>query len=253
MPLITCYANPRKVYSRMVCEALAAGCGGTVAYDYVPREGIAFVLGMDENARRLIRASEDWYQIDHGYFGRMNYFRITHRGLWTDGRGRADHKRLERLRLPIRIRKAFPLGDVVLAIQTPAMYQWYGLDSLQWVDETVARCQRHTHRAILLRHKPVRQYRNAVPFPELLRTAWAVVCHSSGAAIEALIEGVPVVVTEQAFPAARLGIAFGELERPRVPTVDERRDLFARLAAQQWSIDEMAAGITWRELNDGAR
>lgn len=250
-PSITCYADPKKAYSLQVCRAFAAGCGGEVVTDYVPREGIAIIHGMAERQQQLMREVEDWYEIDHAYFGRMRYHRVTHRALWSDGTGRADHDRLKQFGITVRTRKPVRRGDIVLAAQSTAAYECVGLTQDQWLSDTRREIRRHTNRACLIRHKPIGPNRMLPPLINVLSSAWAVAVHSSGSAFEAIALGLPVIVTEPRYPAARLATDLQDIETPRLPSHEERLDLFARLASQQWNLDEMESGDCWSELQNG--
>jgi len=234
-----------------LCHAFAAGCGGEVVTDYIPREGIAIIHGMAERQQQLMREVEDWYEIDHAYFGRMTYHRVTHRGLWTDGEGRADHERLRQFGIQFVQRKPVRNGDIILAAQSYAAYECVGLTMDGWLSDTTRLLRRNTHRSCLIRYKPIGRHRMLPPFKNVLASAWAVAVHSSGSALEALALGLPVVVTEPRFPAARLATDPKDIETPRRPSIEERADLFARLAAQQWNLDEMESGECWSQLQNG--
>jgi len=251
MPSITCYADPKKAYSLQVCRAFAAGCGGEVVTDFVAREGIAIIHGMADRQVQLMREVEDWYEIDHAYFGRMMFHRVTHQGLWSDGTGRADYDRLKRFGITVRTRKPVSRGDLILATQSTGAYTAFGMTQDEWLSDTRRELRRYSNRACLIRHKPIGTNRMLPPLINVLSSAWAVAVHSSGSAFEALALGLPVVVTEPRYPAARLATDPKDIETPRYPSHEERLDLFARLASQQWNLDEMESGDCWSELQNG--
>jgi hypothetical protein len=70
--------------------------------------------------------------------------------------------------------------------------------------------------------------------PDLAR-AYLTVTHSSAAAVESLLAGVPVSVSS--FSPCR------DVAR------DQRQRLFNVLADNQWTLDEIRAGVTWKALN----
>lgn len=216
--------------------------------DFEPRPGIAVIHGMAVRQRRIMEAVEDWYEIDHGYFGRGDFHRVTHHALWTDGHGVADFPRLDRFHLKIRpwIKRG---GDVLLAAQTDAAYESDGMTRDIWLSNVTRSIRRYSRRFPLIRHKPIGPHRMQPPLCKVLPFMWCLVTHTSSAALEAIASGCPAIVTNEKFPAALLGTSFENIEKPFQPTADERRDLFARLAAQQWNLSEMASGQCWADLN----
>ena len=245
--MITCYADPRKSYSVRVAAAFAAGCGGEVALDFKLREGVAVIVGMAEPQRALMRAAADWYHVDHGYFGRGAYYRVSHQALWTDGHGPPAHEKLERfgVRFSGRVNGG---PELLVCTQTPGAYAFERSTQDRWLADTVRALRAVSNRHPVIRHKPIGHLRSQPPVHELFPFVHALVCHSSCAALEALAHGVPVVVTST-FPACLLATELDKVETPFLPTVDARRDLFARIAAQQWNVDEMASGECWGQLH----
>jgi hypothetical protein len=76
--------------------------------------------------------------------------------------------------------------------------------------------------------------------------AWALVTHSSNAAVEALLEGVPVFCTAPcaAYRMGRPDVA--AIEAPALP--DDREQWAWNLARAQWTLAEMKSGECWRDL-----
>lgn len=216
--------------------------------DFEPRPGIAVIHGMAFRQRRIMQFADDWYEIDHGYLGRGDYHRVTHKALWTDGAGPADFRRLDRFNLTMRP-WAKRGGDVLLAVQTDAAYEMDGITRDRWISDASRNVRRYSRRHALIRYKPIGQHRFQPPLAKILPAMWAVVTHTSSAALEALAAGVPAIVTNPKFPAALLGTPFEKLEAPVMPSEEQRRDLFARLAAQQWNLEEMSSGKCWAHLH----
>lgn len=231
-----------------MCEAFAKGCGGTVVLDFEPRPGIAVIHGMAFRQRRIMQFAGDWFEIDHGYLGRGDYHRVTHKALWTDGAGAPDHERLAHFKLALRP-WGKRSGDVLLAAQTDAAYEMDGTTRDKWVSDASRAVRRCSKRHALIRYKPIGQHRLQPPLAKILPMIWALVTHTSSAALEALAAGVPAIVTNQRFPAALLGTTFENIETPNMPSAEARLDLFARLAAQQWNLDEMRSGKCWEALH----
>ena len=243
---IICYADQKKPYTIEVASAFARGCGGRVVigFDKEEESDVTVVVGMGEGQKKIIARAKDWYEIDHGYIGRGTYYRVSHKSLWCDGRNEPDFKRLDVHRLSFRQDRALGRA-LLLALQSEGFYQrWAGTSR----DGFIGRVRRETRsrRTLIVREKPLgkaRKYR--VPLRQHLNMSWAVIVHSSAVALDALMDGLPIVVMEPTYCAARLATPLKMLEHPRLPSVDERRDLFARIAAAQWTIEEMKSGEAW--------
>ena len=69
---------------------------------------------------------------------------------------------------------------------------------------------------------------------------------ASNAAVEALLSGVPVFCTG---PCAAYRMGKPDVTEIETPALPDDRERWARvLAANQWTLDEMADGTCWREL-----
>jgi hypothetical protein len=79
-----------------------------------------------------------------------------------------------------------------------------------------------------------------------LQGAWALVTHMSAAANEALLAGVPVFLTGRCAATPMESGPLSMIEQPRLP--DGREEWAAGLAAMQWTLDEMRAGMAWKAL-----
>jgi hypothetical protein len=111
----------------------------------------------------------------------------------------------------------------------------------------VRRLAAATSRPNVIRHKPRLNFSN-VPLIEALNGAHALVTYTSNTAVDALCAGYPAFCTGPN-PANLFGnIDLAQIERPRVPSVETRRQWAATLAANQWTLPEIAAGLAWQKL-----
>ncbi|MGO1079951.1 hypothetical protein [Inquilinus sp. CA228] len=101
---------------------------------------------------------------------------------------------------------------------------------------------RHTDRPIVVRRKG-----DATPIAAALADAWCVVTWSSNCAIDAICAGVPAIVLGQSAAVPMAGTRLEQIEDP--PRPDGREAWVGRLAASQWTLDEMARGDCWRALH----
>ena len=74
-----------------------------------------------------------------------------------------------------------------------------------------------------------------------MQDAWVVVADHSNAQIEALLNGIPVICTNNARK-------IGSLDQIENPTME--RDYLRNLAYQQWNIKEIENGQAWGELKE---
>lgn len=258
-PALTCYLAAGKPKSSRLCLALAAGAGGrsiaaVLASSLLP--GPAGFYGVHEDTlalwREAVASGRDWYFIDNAYFDSVRgvRFRLTKNALQASGReGRPDWARFARLKLAIRPwRKG---GRHVLVCPQS---DWYlrtvcgwpgGADG--WQRDVLLRLRAATDRPIVVRPWLRDKGLAAGTLQRDLETAHALVTHSSAAANEALAAGIPVFVTGA---CAAQALASGPLEAIERPAYPEGREPWAaRLAGQQWGIDELENGTAWRALH----
>ena len=128
-------------------------------------------------------------------------------------------------------------GKVYVIPVAPNCAIWHKADS--WTSDTVAELRKHTDREIVVKPK------NGPPLRDLLHTAWAVVSHSSVAAVEAAQFGVPVFGpnTSPAFP-----VGLDDLSKIETPIKPPRKDWLKTLSYSQFSIAEIASGKAWATL-----
>lgn len=250
--MVTCYAERQKSKSVRLIEAFAAGCGGRVS-DVGARElapGPAAFYGVRASFAHLIDQARadgrDWWLIDNSYFdvARERQFRITRNAMQCDGLQACwSGKGAARLAaLGITVKPWRENGDHVLICPQSAEYMalvgWSG----SWIESVSAELRRHTSRPLRIRGK-----RDERPLAEDLRGAWALVTHSSAAAVEALLAGVPVLCTGR---CVGRWMGTGDLSLVEDPPMPERREEWAAvLAENQWSEAEMRDGTAWGDLN----
>jgi hypothetical protein len=111
-----------------------------------------------------------------------------------------------------------------------------------WTDRTYARLRGRGLRVRVRQHPGTRE---CVPLERDLGKASAVVTWGSGAALKALVMGVPVFYD---FPQWIGGPAASRFTDDLTPCVDARLEMFRRLAYAQWRIGEIADGTAFRHL-----
>lgn len=251
-PTANCYILPqRDRKTRTLMMAFAEGCGGRVIED--PKDfrddAPAVVWGQIwESAdimRLCTRIGLDFYQIDNGYFhaargkiGPEYFYRITKNGLcqnWIWHGVKPDRWHAQKIELkPWRA-----TGKVILlAIPGRNFGTYMGLDMDRWAHVTYAKLINFTKRRVVVREKQLWP-----PLTEALKATCVLVTHASNAAVEAIVEGVPVICDPMcaAAPVARTRLE--DLERPYFCD----REPWARsLAMAQFSLPEMRDGTAWK-------
>jgi hypothetical protein len=238
------YIVPTERSSPRFGKAFAHGCRGLVVVSRDLRPGQVALFGSPvlwPLLQEAIRLGRTWYYGDHGYFGRGRYFRITGNAYQHHGTGAAGPARFRVFNRPVRpwMRTG---RHVLICPNREIHYQLHGVDYAQWM-RTVQRTLRlHTDRRIYVRQKGC-----ATPIQRDLADAWAVVTFSSAAALDALIAGVPVFVL--APMAAAYGMGCPDLTKIETPVYpDDREPFLWNLAANQWTLPEIAVGAAYRDL-----
>tara|TARA_R110000782_G_scaffold249626_1_gene336836 strand:- start:1123 stop:1995 length:873 start_codon:yes stop_codon:yes gene_type:complete len=161
-----------------------------------------------------------------------------------------------------------PTGDlIVICGQHDASEQWKGLPKMStWIEQQIKEIRKFTTRPILVRPHP----RNQISFREsdfenvkvrlpkrdfrtyddtdfkaTLERTWAVVNHSSNPAMEAIIKGIPVFVSESSLCHDVGNIKLADINTPAMPN---RLSWANKLAYTEWFADEIEQGLPWARI-----
>lgn len=246
-------------HSRTVGAAFAKGCGAPqVPSHRLQPEGDVAVYGRLRGGREIlesaIRQGRTWWYIDRGYFRASHdvnyggYFRVTRNALQHDGvAGNVDPARWRALQLGLQDWRTS--GTHILVCPPGRVFaSLSGFSADAWLRETLATLRAHTDRPVRVREKPqhAATQRN-VALRDDLQDCWALVTHSSNAAVEAVRQGVPVICTAQCGASAVGTTDLTHIESP--PTPDDRDTWAAVLANNQWTLAEFESGLAWEMLN----
>jgi hypothetical protein len=250
-PSVTCYPHPGKLKSLRILEAFAKGCGAVISNGSELLDGAAAfygVVGLELLWAEVIKQHREYYYIDNSYFDRSRgtFFRVGTGALQHDGTGEPDYARLDALQLDIKPWRKSGNHIVVVAQSDHFMKTVAAWHPLQWQHHVLTELKKHTDRPIVLRHWNRNKMEAAAGLAKDLAGAHAVVVHSSAAANEALLAGVPIFATSPC-SALRMGLSqLDRIEYPRMP--DGRRAWAAALAAKQWTLEEFSSGKTWAAI-----
>jgi hypothetical protein len=244
---IACYVDTARPKTHALINAFAQGCGGRLirSGNFVDADDHAIVAkGLAVEMLPKLRGGglPFWY-LDACYIPIHGYFRIERSSFYPP------------YPLPQRpMDRAFAMGvriepwrrhgrHVLLCLPGPNSGREWGIDMPLWWIETERRLRAATDRPIVVRP---RYLRKTVPLAAQLEDCWAVVTHSSGTAVSAVLAGVPAFVepTSAAAPVARLDL---EIEDPLYL---DREDWVAALAWRQFSLQEMQDGTAWRHIQN---
>jgi hypothetical protein len=247
-----CYLNPNKSGARAMLEAFARGCavhGQPCAIVEAKKllPGPAVFYGVDRVTLpvylEVVQSGRDYFYIDNGYFNSKwhggTYYRITKNRLQHDGLAPSDGDRWRQLGIELSPWRSG--GKVVLiAQQSPWWYEWHGTSIDEWTQRALdVAADWQTE----VRGKPTTKALPPIDWPNIK----AVIAHSSNTAIDGLIQGVPCLV--DAWYAAAFSLA-GDWHKGRLCYPANREAVFASLADNQWTVEQMATGHAWERLQN---
>ncbi len=156
---------------------------------------------------------------------------------------------------------------IILLGQHSASEQWEGMPDMgQWFESQIQEIRKHTDRPIQIRPHPrnpigfdVKKYANVglknpimdtktvddTNFKDTLQDAWAVVNHSSNPAMESVINGIPVFVSESSLCYDVGNHSLANINNPEMP---DRQTWANKISYTEWFQDEIEAGIPWARI-----
>ena len=161
-----------------------------------------------------------------------------------------------------------PTGDMIIICgQHDASEQWLNKPRMgKWIEQQIIEIRKYTTRPILVRPHP----RNQIPlnekkfdnvkvrlpkrdhrtyddtdFKAVLARAWAVVNHSSNPAMEAVINGIPVFVSESSLCHDVGNVNIADINTPAMPN---RVQWAHKLSYTEWFEDEIRQGMPWKRI-----
>jgi hypothetical protein len=193
--------------------------------------------------KKIQDSSFNWYYGDHAYFKRGKYFRVTRNSYQHSGLGISNGKRLKDLDIKLRSWKKNGTF-ILLCPQSDIFFKFHGTSQKLWIEETVSKIREFTDRPIRINYKSAVAAEDS--FERALEDIFAVVVHSSIAGVQATVHGIPCFTTEicSATQFGKYGVS--EIENPAY--IESRHEKLSVLADNQWRVDEMLSGKTWRDL-----
>jgi hypothetical protein len=215
--------QPGKAKSRLVLEAFAQGCRA---------EGVAFFgcVGIENEFREAQKGT--WWYGDNAYLdaGRGKYYRFTKNAFQLSTLGKPDYGRLKALGVQIQPWKR---GRNIVVVEQSAHF-------LNLVGVPGWKAPITTDRPVKVRCWTSDKRKASASLQADLKDAHCLVTHMSAAANEALLCGVPVVVTGKCSASP---LSSPDVENLVYP--DNREEWAAGLANNQWTLDELRQ---WRDI-----
>lgn len=215
--------------------------------EQIKGQGVVF-FGIDESNyldwrdRSKLKQGLSYYYIDNSYFNktRGTHYRVTRDAIQHHGPWESDGARWAALGYEVKPWRSIDTGHIVVCPQSDAFMKYtvrlYTPGANTWLADTLATLKTaYPGREIRVRPWSSNKLEISKTLHEDLEGAGLLVTHSSAAAIEAVIEGIPVMVS----PASSLSDV----------TPDQRIQCLQTLADNQWTLDEIRNGDAWRWLN----
>jgi hypothetical protein len=171
-----------------------------------------------------------------------------------------DYTRPDKLKIKLKPLVEIRRREILIASQHRHSLQWEGMPSMeQWIQITVAKIKQFSDRPIVVRPHPRSPIHTNIPgvrieVPQRVPNTYdgfnidynyhCVINHNSGPAVQAAIEGVPVICDSTSL-AGKISEKWENIENPVLP---DRHDWFTQLCHTEWLLDELAAGIPQARL-----
>ena len=159
-------------------------------------------------------------------------------------------------------------GDkIIICGQHSNSHQWRNNPPMTtWFDQQITQIRKHTDKPLVIRPHPrngvslnAKKYQNVkivtpqrdrrtyddTDLAERLKSAWAVVSHSSNPAMTAVFSGIPVYVSEASLSYDVGNVSYENINHPNMP---DRKQWANKLAYTEWWPDEIAQGLPWARI-----
>lgn len=234
--------------------------------DYrAPVGDVGCVFGVKGLSRRLL--DDHWAAAKHTLFFDKGHTRhkVSGEAMWrVSVDGTMPLATFQRIRRPDDRARALGLslaprwfGDYVLFAGSSQKHcDFHGLgDCTAYARGVIEEIRAHTDEPVIYRPKP--SWRDAVPIAgtkysrppatlaDELKRCFVLVTHSSNAAVEAVLAGVPVIVLGPGIARPVASHRIADINHPFWPAEATRHQWLADLAYCQWAVDEMASGEMW--------
>jgi len=227
--------------------------------------------GQPAKIQECINKGEEWWYVDTGYLTEQitrypspkihdinkTYFRII-KGYMHTIRGRVgDGKRLQKLQsqgIDVKF-KGWYTGDTKHILVCPSSqtvtYHINDMNQQQWINEVTNELKKFTKREIRVRNKPRpgNQWWNT-DVKDDLKNCHCLVTNMSMAAIDAVLNKVPVITHNLNICSPISGKDLSKIEKPLRPGHKTMEEWLKFVVENQFTIPEIANGTAYKTLQE---
>ena len=212
-------------------------------------KSVGTLRGCEEIIWECQKRNHEFYYMDHAYFHATRDYRPGQYGqLYRVVKNQmqlnklveltnADKKRIEKYK-PIEF-ESWKFGTYILICPpTKAICRLYHTTEEKWLNDTLETLKKYTDREIRIRKKG-----DTTPLVEQLKNSWAMVTMQSTAAIEAVLNGVPVFCDEVSQANVIGENDLSKIERPYYADRDIIENWIDSLLSCQFTMEEIKNGV----------
>jgi len=171
-----------------------------------------------------------------------------------------DAARPEKIGVKLQSPPMIKRGEILIAAQHDRSLQWAGMPSMRsWTEGMVSEIKKYTNRRIVVRPHPrspfpvkilgvvldsPRRVPNTYDDYNIFYNYHCVVNHNSGPAVQAAIQGVPVICDSSSL-AGELSSKLENIDQASMPN---REEWFLKLSHTEWTVEEISQGIPLQRL-----
>jgi hypothetical protein len=161
-------------------------------------------------------------------------------------------------------------NHILLCLQRDGGWSMAGWDVVDWALKTIIEIRKYSDRPIRIRSHPgdkravkycdrllklcqgrrltnIEISRSDASLMQDFYNCWAVVNHNSSPGVAAVIEGIPVILTDAERSQAR-DIATVGINKIENPTMPDRQSWIERISQFHWSHAELQSGACWKHM-----
>lgn len=244
-----CYETTHGI-SQQICKLVGTGFNYPVKnVEKYDQQSDAVMYGVLRGCSEIMKLSRknnrNYVNIDHGYFTNRTtnpYFRFTKNDRHYSGK-LLDLPSDRFLEHGLFIKEYKTTGKNIIILPPSKFWGNYSnIDYAIWGQNVKTLLQTVTDRNIIIKHK-----NDEKPLSEYFNDAYAIVHFSSMGAIEALIEGIPILTLGPSFLQGYSSTDIVEINNLKL---FDRYRLFNNLSYHQFSINEITTGKANSILNE---
>jgi hypothetical protein len=201
----------------------------------------------------------DYYYIDHAYFksgyASPTWMRVTKNGFVQNAITSNDSSRWNSFfQTPLQPYLNKTRKNILILPPSDAATKAFGAEN--WLSKIAQKIKQHTSRPIIIRHKSGPILGNDLisqkgwskydypPMEEIWAKVYCVVAFNSNLAVDALINGIPVITT----PYSATWPISNKIENIENLIEFNRSPLFSSLSWGQYNIEEMRSGYAYKNI-----